>query len=327
MRHFLADFERWESHGSAYAIASVVASAGSSPKAPGACVAVNDSGEIVGSISAGCLDAAAVQLARRTLADARVRRTTLELDDPDALTLATSCGGRLELVTWIPPERFAAHVSTAIDAGEGFSVRFTWSAEGAEITVATAQRALTVHALCDAADLPAQGCDVTLCFDPDYRLIIAGACEIARHLWDFARALDYRVAVVDHRSAFADALGSRGVCVTCQRPDEYLAEQSIDPRTAVAILCHDAKIDVPLLERALQTSAFYIGFMGSRKTQRDRLEQLRHRGVQNLELLRIRGPIGLDIGALTDAEIATSIMAEIVAVRRGGSGDPLCDRA
>ncbi len=154
--------------------------------------------------------------------------------------------------------------------------------------------------------------------NPPLRLIVVGAVHIAQALVPMAAAIGYAVTVVDPRRAFAteERLGD-SVAISTDWPDEAMAALAPDARTAVVTLTHDPKLDDPALEVALRSRAFYVGSLGSRRTHAKRLARLAEAGLTEAELARIHAPVGLDIGAVTAAEIAVSILAQIVAVRRG----------
>lgn len=154
-------------------------------------------------------------------------------------------------------------------------------------------------------------------FNPPARIVIVGAVHIAQALVPLASQLGYGVTVVDPRRSFATDDRFPNVAVSTGWPDEALDELRPDSRTAVVTLTHDPKLDDPALDRALKSEAFYIGALGSRKTHGKRLERLRALGHGDDALARIRGPVGLNIGAVTAPEIALSVLAQIVAVRRG----------
>lgn len=153
-------------------------------------------------------------------------------------------------------------------------------------------------------------------YNPPIRLIVVGAVHAAQALVRMATAAGYKAIVVDPRAAFATAERFPGVELVHEWPDDALDALKPDTRTAVITLTHDPKLDDPALDRALRSSAFHIGALGSRRTHARRLERLRALGHDESTLARIRGPVGLDIGAVTSPEIALSIIAEIVAVRR-----------
>ncbi len=156
-------------------------------------------------------------------------------------------------------------------------------------------------------------------YNPPLRLVVVGAVHIAQALVPMAAGLGYGVTVADPRRAFATDERFAGVVVSTEWPDEAMDALRPDSRTAVVTLTHDPKLDDPALDRALRSQSFYIGALGSRKTHAARLGRLRELGHDDAALARIRGPVGLDIGAVTAGEIALSILAQIVAVRRGAA--------
>lgn len=153
--------------------------------------------------------------------------------------------------------------------------------------------------------------------NPPLRLIVVGAVHIAQALVPFASGVGFAVTVVDPRRAFASDERFPDVTVRTDWPDEALDELKPDSRTAVVTLTHDPKLDDPALDRALRSLAFYIGALGSRRTHAARLKRLRELGHDEAALARIKGPVGLSIEAVTAPEIALSIVAELIAVRRG----------
>ncbi|WP_137177542.1 XdhC family protein [Roseomonas sp. AR75] len=155
--------------------------------------------------------------------------------------------------------------------------------------------------------------------NPPLRLVVVGAVHIAQALVPMAAALGYAVTVVDPRRAFAteERMGER-VTISTDWPDDALRALAPDVRTAVVTLTHDPKLDDPALEVALRSPAFYIGSLGSRRTHAKRVARLTEAGLTEAEIARIQAPVGLDIGAVTAPEIAVSILAQVVASRRGG---------
>ena len=153
-------------------------------------------------------------------------------------------------------------------------------------------------------------------FNPPLRLIVVGAVHVAQQLVPLAASAGYDVIVVDPRRAWASGERFPDVALVTEWPDEALQALALDHRTAVVTLTHDPKLDDPALAAALASPAFYIGALGSRRTQERRLERLRSQGVDTAALARIHGPVGLDIGAKSPAEIAVSILAQIIQVRR-----------
>ena len=156
--------------------------------------------------------------------------------------------------------------------------------------------------------------------NPAPRAIIVGAVHIAQSLVPLAASMGFAVTVVDPRRAFVSADRFPGVATCIDWPDKALDALTPDARTAIITLTHDPKLDDPALIRAVASDAFYIGALGSRKTHAKRLDRLREAGLDEAALARIRAPVGLDIGAVTAPEIALSIIAQVVATRRGKLG-------
>jgi xanthine dehydrogenase accessory factor len=156
-------------------------------------------------------------------------------------------------------------------------------------------------------------------FNPPLRLFVVGAVHITQVLAPMAALLGYAVTVIDPRRAFATPQRFAGLRVLDVWPDEALAGEKLDARSAVVTLTHDPKLDDPALAAALRSDAFYVGCLGSRRTHAKRLQRLSAAGFQEPSLARLHGPVGLDIGARSAAEIATAILAEITQTLRGGS--------
>jgi xanthine dehydrogenase accessory factor len=155
-------------------------------------------------------------------------------------------------------------------------------------------------------------------FAPPPRLVVVGAVHIAETLARMADLAGYGVTIIDPRRSFATSQSFGSIDVSGDWPDEAMEKLKPDMRTAVVTLTHDPKLDDPALDVALKSPAFYIGALGSRKTHAARLKRLSELGHGENVLARIQGPVGLNIGALSPAEIALSIMAQITAIRRGG---------
>jgi len=160
-------------------------------------------------------------------------------------------------------------------------------------------------------------------FNPPVRLVIVGAVHVAQALSPMARLAGYDVVVVDPRRSFATSARFQDVAVTTEWPDEAMARIGVDRRSAVVTMTHDPKIDDPALVAALRSKAFYVGALGSKKTQAARRERLREQGFSEADVARIHGPVGFSIGAVSPGEIAVSILAQLVAcLRRPGEPGP-----
>ncbi|PVE08515.1 XdhC family protein [Streptomyces scopuliridis] len=357
------ELNRWVEQGRDFAVATVVAVTGSAPRRPGAALAVDSAGTAIGSVSGGCVEGAVYELCQQALQDGATVLERFGYSDEDAFAVGLTCGGVIDiLVTPVRSDAagsalravFAAALSTAArgDAaalaritegpdtlrGRALLVRPDGSYEGGlgghpqlDRTAAAEARALLDAGRTGTVVLGERGSrcgqPLTLLVEssvPPPRMIVFGAIDFAAALARAGAFLGYHVTVCDARPVFAtrDRFPDADEIVV-DWPHRYLASTAVDRRTVLCVLTHDAKFDVPLLELALRLPVAFVGAMGSRRTHEDRDRRLREIGVTERELARLHSPIGLDLGARTPEETALSIAAEIVAVRRGGSGVPL----
>jgi xanthine dehydrogenase accessory factor len=313
MRDVLPVLERWSAEGKAVALATVVRVERSAPRAPGATLALADTGEIAGSVTGGCVEPAVLLEAEAVLAGEPARTVSYGIDDELGRTVGLTCGGTVWiLVSRLDPAVVApAAAAVADDRPLGVALAPDGSARVVEPGDAELGDALArgeselvgetfLHAL---VQRPA--------------LYVFGAVDHAAALARVGRFLGYRVTVCDARARFVtpERFPDADELVVAW-PDELLARAPVDERTAICVLTHDAKFDVPALVAALRSPAAYVGAMGSRKTTDDRAARLREAGVTDEELARLHAPIGLPIGARTPEEVAVAIGAEIVAVTR-----------
>ncbi|WP_299539021.1 XdhC family protein [uncultured Streptomyces sp.] len=370
MLDIAAELHRWAEEGRDFAVATVVAVTGSAPRQPGAALAVDRDGAVVGSVSGGCVEGAVYELCAQALDDGLPVRERFGYSDEDAFAVGLTCGGVIDVLV-VPvraadPGRpvYAAALAAAAgrrpaalarvtdgpaellgrallvdtdgpgDPQAGGGVPYTGGLGGhpaLDRTVAAEAYALLGAGRTGTLTVGAEGSHcgqpITLLVESSVeppRMIVFGAIDFAQALVRAGRFLGYRVTVCDARPVFAtSARFPEADEVVADWPHRYLAATEVDARTVLCVLTHDPKFDVPLLETALRLPAGYIGAMGSRRTHLDRMERLREAGVTEAELARLRSPIGLDLGARTPEETALSIVAEIVAERRGGSGAPL----
>ncbi|MEV6956341.1 XdhC/CoxI family protein [Streptomyces sp. NPDC051183] len=351
------ELNRWVEQGRDFAVATVVAVGGSAPRQPGAALAVDGEGTAIGSVSGGCVEGAVYELCRQALEDGETVQERFGYSDDDAFAVGLTCGGIIDiLVTPIPvgsPERevFAAGIAAAARGeaaavariaegpaellGRAVLVRTEGAFEGGfgghpelDRTIAEEARAMLDAGRTGVLEI---GADGRLCGEPlkvlvessvpPPRMIVFGAIDFASALVRIGKFLGYRVTVCDARPVFATKNRfPEADEIVVDWPHRYLESTEVDGRTVLCVLTHDAKFDVPLLELALKLPVAYVGAMGSRRTHEDRNKRLREVGVTELELARLRSPIGLDLGARSPEETALSIAAEIVANRRGGSG-------
>ena len=347
--------------GDRVALAQVTAVSGSAPREVGSAMLVRADGTVVGSVSGGCVEGAVYDAALEVLAGAPPRVERFGIADEAGIAIGLTCGGEVEVfVSAIDPDTSA--VRAALDAvGSGHAVALATIVEHPDAALVGRSLALTevettgsldggrIDAAVrdDARGLLAAGRSGTLTYGPDgerrgvglrvhvaafarpARLIVFGAVDHAAALARIGAFLGYEVTVCDARAVFTTAERFPAATeVVVDWPHRYLAAEQeagrIDGRTALAVLTHDPKFDVPLLEVALRLPAIgFVGAMGSRRTHLDRLARLREAGLEDKELERLSSPVGLDLGGRTPEETAVSIAAEIVARRWGGSGAPL----
>ncbi|WP_447040781.1 XdhC family protein [Streptomyces sp. DSM 118878] len=351
------ELDRWVEQGRDFAVATVVAVGGSAPRQPGAALAVDADGTAIGSVSGGCVEGAVYDLCQQALADGGTVLERFGYSDEDAFAVGLTCGGVIDiLVTPVPagaPARpVLAAALAAASAGEAAAlarvtsgpaellgrallVRPTGQYEGGlgghpelDRTVTQEARALLDAGRTATVEIGEDGsrCGSPLVVlvessVPPPRMIVFGAIDFASALVRVGKFLGYHVTVCDARPVFATpARFPDADDIVVEWPHRYLERTGVDARTVLCVLTHDAKFDVPLLRLALRLPVAYVGAMGSRRTHEDRNRRLREVGVTELELARLRSPIGLDLGARTPEETALSIASEIVADRRGGSG-------
>ncbi|MFI0985549.1 XdhC family protein [Streptomyces exfoliatus] len=349
------ELHRWVEQGRVFAVATVVAVGGSAPRQPGAALAVDSEGTAIGSVSGGCVEGAVYDLCVQALEDGRTVVERFGYSDEDAFAVGLTCGGVIDiLVTPVRGGVFPAAVAAAATGeaaalaritagpeelmGRALLVRPDGSYEGVlgghpelDRTAAGEARAMLDAGRTGTVEIGEDGSrcgqPLTLLVEssvPAPRMIVFGAIDFAAALVRVGKFLGYHVTVCDARPVFATpARFPEADEIVVEWPHRYLESTEVDGRTVLCVLTHDAKFDVPLLQAALKLPVAYVGAMGSRRTHEDRNERLRGVGVTELELARLRSPIGLDLGARTPEETALSIGAEIVANRRGGSGASL----
>lgn len=343
MFDIFADVERWVKEGKAVAVATVVETWGSSPRQVGAKLALTAAGEIRGSVSGGCVEGAVVEAGLEVLESGQPRLLHFGVADERAWEVGLACGGRIEVfvqpltpasmafwreqmgseqagaaLTVIrgPGELVGQQVFLRGDAPPSGQVFFGWAAAALPGSRATLRgRAPQRVRVSSEKEEVEVFVEVAL---PAPVLVVVGGVHIAVALTSLAKTLGYQTVIVDPRRAFgAEARFPHADRLVRAWPDEALRGLGIHAATAIAVLSHDPKLDDPALMVALRSPAFYVGALGSRTTQAKRRARLREAGFGEAELARLRGPIGLEIGARTPEEIALAIMAEVTMVRNG----------
>jgi xanthine dehydrogenase accessory factor len=325
MKELLGDLERWRSKGERIALARVVATRRSAPRPIGSKLAVSEGGDLAGSVSGGCVESEVYEAAQEILRGGRPKLLTYGISDELALSVGLPCGGEIDVWVDEPDPALLERLEEIVRADHR-AVVITDLADGSQRLVTEgeddqADELIRGHSRVVELEGRRVFADV---FGPPPVLLVYGAIDTAEALCAAAGGIGWQTVVADARGRFAtpERVPSAHEVIVAW-PEETLAQVEPDHATAIVVLTHDDKFDLPMLTAALETDAFYIGAIGSRKNQERRRERLLEAGVSEDALERLRGPCGLDIGAQTPAETAISILAEILAVRAGRDGGPL----
>src|SRR6476659_379828 len=295
------------------AVATVVATRSSAPRPVGSKLFVRYDGSIEGSVSNGCVENDVILAAQEVLAGGEPRLITYGITDEMAFGVGLPCGGEIDVFVEPQPSE-QSDVTLTVVAGEDVGTKL----HDQELEQMARRRGRSHVFEHEGRTVFA---DVSV---PPPRLFVYGAIDTAEALCAAAKLLGWRTIVADARPRFAtpDRMPSADELLVLW-PDEALAQVAPDAATAVVVLTHDDKFDLPLVRGALATEAFYLGWLGSRRNQERRRGLLLEEGVADEDLARVSGPAGLDLGAGSPEETAVSILAEILAVRAGRSGGPL----
>jgi xanthine dehydrogenase accessory factor len=308
---------RWRDRGERAALATVVATRRSAPRPVGSKLAVSESGELFGSVSGGCVESDVAVQAADVIAGAAPRLLSYGIADEQAWEVGLPCGGEIDVFVQrlqdedeLPDPEQPAVALTVLEgerAGERRVVEPGAIEDGPSRVLELDGERVFAEVL-----------------GPPPRLIVFGAVDTAEALCRAASLIGWRTAVVDARPGLAtrERLPSAGELLVAW-PEEALGRLGPDADTAIVVLTHEDRFDIPALKGALESDAFYIGALGSRRNQARRRERLLGEGVPEEQIDRIAGPSGLDIGAESPEETALSILAEILAVRAGRAGGPL----
>ncbi|MFN0113158.1 MAG: XdhC family protein [Paracoccaceae bacterium] len=306
----------WHREGRGAALGTVIETWGSAPRQVGSQIAVSGLGEMTGSVSGGCVEGAVVEEALQALKTGASRVLTYGVSDEDAFAVGLACGGTIRVL--VEPVGRAIPETLLEDLVKARADR---QAVAYVVNLATWERQLAPRGgafderfRADRSGVEGDG--FVAVHNPPLRLIIVGAVHIAQPLVQMARACGYDPLLIDPREAFGSAARFPGEVILHDWPDEAMAAAGLDARTAVVTLTHDPKLDDPAIRAALASECFYLGCLGSTRTHGKRLERLREAGFGDAAIARMHAPVGLDIGAKSPAEIAVSIMAEIIATLR-----------
>jgi xanthine dehydrogenase accessory factor len=298
----------WLKAGHSVAIATVVQTWGSSPRPIGSWLAIRDDGQVAGSVSGGCVED---DLIRRVQTEILTRATpemvVYGVSQQEAARFGLPCGGTLRLLVEPKPELAVLEKLLAQIASHQITRR--------TVNLSSGQSTLSAGSRNDQFACNEQEMQTT--YGPRWRMVIIGAGQLSLYTADFALASDFEVIVIDPREEYTEGLNREDLIFFKDMPDDVLLEIGVDQHTAVVALTHDPKLDDMALMEALKSPAFYVGALGSRKNTQKRKERLLEFDLNQEQVDRLHGPVGLYIGALTPPEIAVSILAEVIAVKYG----------
>jgi xanthine dehydrogenase accessory factor len=307
----------WHRAGRKTALATVVETWGSAPRAVGSLLVIDGDGAMEGSVSGGCVEGAVIVEALEALEDGTPRLLDFGVSDDEAFAVGLACGGRIRvLIEPIGPVMPIAILEDIVAAQDAKTpIAYVVDLDGDQRRTAPATEFLA-RFRSDKSGVEDDGRTFVAVHNPPLRMIIVGAVHIAQHLVPMAHACGYVPFIVDPRGAFGSQARFPGEVIVDDWPDEALSALKPDARTAIVTLTHDPKLDDPAIMAVLGTQAFYLGCLGSTRTHAKRVARLTDAGFIQADLDRIHAPVGLNIGSKTPAEIAVSIMAQITDVLR-----------
>jgi xanthine dehydrogenase accessory factor len=306
----LKSAEAWRKAGHRVTFGTIVRTWGSAPRPVGALVVIRDDGQVVGSVSGGCVEDDLIEKVRAgNIAKVLPQHIVYGVTNEEATRWGLPCGGTLELVLEPVTEKSAfGELLETISRQQLVKRRLEMDSGRVSMQAGSGEDALEFD-----------GKVLTTVHGPRWRMILIGAGQLTHYLAEMARMLDYQVLVIDPREEYANAWDLKGVPLERGMPDDVLAAGHLDGHSAVVALTHDPKIDDLALMEALKSPAFYVGAIGSKKNNDARRLRLKEFDLSEGEIARLRGPVGLYIGSKTPPEIAVAILAEMTAVRHGVS--------
>lgn len=298
----------WLKNGHQVAIATVVQTWGSAPRPIGSWLAIREDGQVVGSVSGGCVEDDLIRRVQtEILIQSKPEMVVYGVTQQEAARFGLPCGGTLRLLVEPKPELSVLEEILHQISNHQITSR-TVSLSDGKSSLTPGNRNDPFY--CDDRIM-------TTSYGPRWRMVIIGAGQLSLYTADFALASDFEVIVIDPREEYAEGINREHIQFIKGMPDDVLLEIGVDSHTAVVALTHDPKLDDMALMEALKSSAFYVGALGSRVNTQKRKERLLEFDVTREEVERLHGPVGLFIGALTPPEIAISILAEVIAVKYG----------
>jgi len=339
MRDLLDQIEIWLKNGQSVALATVIKTWGSSPRPAGAGMAITDAGEIAGSVSGGCVESAVIETAMQVLRSGQTERLHFGVGDHQAWDVGLSCGGEIDvfirqfdqknLDIWKTALSKTSSVCVAlvlagietylgvdliIENSDPLLLEFSQETNTKLIEISGTERSGGIHQI--------ESPEIKEVFiqkiQPDPELILVGGVHIAIPLASLAKTVGFEVIVIDPRRLFSTADRFPDIkLLSTEWPERAFQKINITESSAIVMLTHDPKIDDPALKIALNSPAFYVGALGSRKTHQKRIDRLQNDGLTKSKLDQIHAPVGLDLGGKTPPEIALGIMAEILQIWYG----------
>jgi xanthine dehydrogenase accessory factor len=302
--------DAWRKAGHRVTLGTIVKTWGSAPRPVGALVVIRDDGQVVGSVSGGCVEDDLIEKVRaKAVAKDLPQVVTYGVTNEEATRWGLPCGGTLQLV--LEP------VSEKSRLGELLETISKQQLVNRRLDMATGS---VTHAPASPKDvLEFDGKVLSTVHGPRWRLILIGAGQLTRYLAEMAHMLDYHVLVIDPREEYANGWDVKGIELDRGMPDDVVGRANLDGHSAVVALTHDPKLDDLALMEALKSPAFYVGAIGSKKNNDARRKRLEEFELAASEIARLRGPVGLYLGSKTPPEIAVAILAEMTAVRHGVS--------
>ena len=308
----------WTDRGHRVILGTVVRTWGSAPRPPGSLMIIRDDGQVAGSVSGGCIEDDLIgRVAHGELAAHLPQVTTYGATAEESRRFGLPCGGSVQVVLEpLSARSMLRELLAAIESHERVARRLDLPTGVVQLSPAES-----------GATLAFDGGTLTTVHGPRLRLMIVGGGQLSRYLAAMAVMLDYRVTICEPREEYHEGWQAmEGVTLSRTMPDDLVLAMRLDANSAVVAVTHDPKLDDLALMEALRTPAFYVGALGSRRNNDVRRERLQQFDLLPEEVARLRGPVGLNLGALTPPEIAMAIVAEMTAIRRGVDlGRPLAD--
>ncbi|PRY94063.1 XdhC family protein [Donghicola tyrosinivorans] len=308
----------WHTAGRRAALATVVETWGSAPRRVGSQLAIAGDGEMAGSVSGGCVEGAVIVEAMEAMEDGQSRVLEYGVSDGDAFAVGLACGGTIRILVEPVGGALSANVLTDLVAARAARTPVAYVTDLEQGGGHLAHEGFEQRFRMDRSGVEEDGSTFVAIHNPPLRMILVGGVHIAQALVPMARIAGFDPIILDPRESFANAARFPDTRIVNEWPDEGLDLIGMHSRTALVLLTHDPKLDDPALLRAFESPVFYIGALGSTRTHAKRVDRLTAAGITQDQIARIDAPVGMDIGASGPAEIAVSILAQVIhSLRRG----------